>query len=127
LQEKCNDVESAFSNDRFHLEYRQLVVNRLPDGVTFADAIASYVNNFLLKIIIPALLDSCKKKIDYYESLLRRGSISRKLRKEIKSWQSKNMGYISILADLRNSSYVLLYSGIIREAGQGCEASGVSG
>jgi len=116
LQEKYNDVDNAFSNNRYHLEYRQLIINRLPEGVSFTDAVASYVNSLLLKIIIPALLDSCKKKIDYYESLLRRGSISRKLRKEIKSWQSKNRGYIAVLTDLRTSHHVLSYSEIVREA-----------
>jgi hypothetical protein len=90
------------------------------------NAIASYVNNLLIKIIVPALLDSCKKKIEYYESLLRRGSISRKLRREIKSWRAKNEGYIAVLGDLRNSSYVLLYSAIIREAEKDGERSDAS-
>jgi hypothetical protein len=117
LKDKCHDVETAFSDSHHHFEYRKMVVNRLPEGVTFTDAIASYVNNLLLKVIIPALLDSCEKKIGFYESLLRRGSISRKLRREIKSWLSKNMGYVSVLTDLRTTSCVLLYSKIMREAG----------
>ena len=124
LREKYNEVDAAFSNNHHHLEYRQMVVNRLPEGVTFSDAIASYVNNLLLKIIIPALLDSCEKKIGFYESLLRRGSISQKLRREIKSWLAKNVGYVSALTELRTSSHVLMYSSIMRETGQLEEVGG---
>ena len=115
LWEKCRLVMQAFSNDRYHLEYQQLVMNRLPKGVAFEAAVGSYVHSLLLEVIIPALITACDKKIAYYDSLLKRKSISRKLREEIKGWRAKNMGYIAAISELRMSSSLITSSMISRE------------
>ena len=67
------------------------------------------------EVIIPALITACDKKIAYYDSLLKRKSISRKLREEIKGWRAKNMGYIAAISELRMSSSLITSSMISRE------------
>ena len=66
-----------------------------------AEVIVRYLERWLLLVVMPPVLDACKKKVAYYDSLLTpRKSISVNLRHSIQGWQDKNVKYIETLTAL---------------------------
>jgi len=66
-----------------------------------AEIIARYLERWLLLVVMPPVLDACKKKVAYYDSLLMlRKNISVSLQHSIQGWRDKNSKYIETLTAL---------------------------
>ena len=64
------------------------------------EAIAAYIERWLLTVVLPPVLEACRRKVSYYNSLLLRKDISEHLRAGVKEWRQKNEVYIRVLTDL---------------------------
>ena len=108
LEKKKKIVMNKFA--QHYAEFRKHVVKRLPKGMTFEQAVDSFICLWVKDEVVPAIKDSCKKKIDYYTKLITVSYISRKFKSDVMEWRKKNIDYISKLDVLENRSDIILRS-----------------
>ena len=97
--------------DAFHLghheDYMQLVLNRLPDTVTFEEAVDSYISILFVDVFGPSLIRCCETKIAYYELVMCDWSMSGAIRGKARYFKIKNEQYIERVRDICNHSTII--------------------
>jgi len=92
IMDKVNDIANATNVWR----------HKIP---TLNDSlIESYVCYWIKNVLIPHLRNACCEKIEFYNRLLARKSISNSLREEIQAWLTKNERYLLRIDELEESS-----------------------
>lgn len=79
--------------------YRHLAQGLLGD-TPFEAAVEAAVLRWLRESVCPAVREAAAEKIPYYQGLLQRRSISKKLRKNVEGWCKKNEQYVEEVDNL---------------------------
>lgn len=74
---------------------------QLENDIPTGKDVALFLQHWLLRIVLPPVMDTCRRKISYYESLLKRKNISDVLKFNIQEWKFKNETYLATLSDLK--------------------------
>ena len=102
VEKKKKRIYRLFSGS--NAGYKQLLTSRLPAGVTFEQAVDSVVSHWVLDHIIPAVLNACEEKINYYIDLIKRGDLSTTFKAKTQERIDKNRRYIAAAQELQQSS-----------------------
>jgi len=98
----------SFRRDRHRAGYIQLVMDKLPDGLVFDEAVNAYVCRLFTIVIGPTLIWACSEKINYYNRILsERKNISSRFRLDTLSKIEKNKKYIALIEDELGDSSIL--------------------
>jgi len=117
FDKKSREILKVFNANSYHINFLNILKKQLPASVTVPTAIESYTYNVYYEIILPALLVACTDKINYYKSLIKRGTISRRLVALLNDRITRNEGYIEMIEQAIRSSTIVHKSAILSAHG----------
>ena len=115
LDAKSTLVVNAFKRDKSRVSCIQFVINKLPKGVTFEEAVNAYVYRLFHEVFGPTLRWACEEKIVYYKEILKRKDLSNGFREETRYRIKKNEEYILLLEELLGDSCLISKSAVAEQ------------